>query len=36
MRMKIPELFEALTGRFTEYHMFICRMHLERIDRLNN
>lgn len=32
MRRRIPELVEALTGRFTEHHAFICRMHLDRID----
>lgn len=36
MRAKIPELVEALTGRFTEHHAFICQMHLERIDQLSN
>lgn len=30
MRNHIPELIEALTGRFTEHHAFICRMHLDR------
>lgn len=34
MRRRIPELTEALTGRFTEHHAFICRMHLERIDAI--
>lgn len=35
MRVKIPELVEALTGRFKEHHAFICRMHLERIDQIS-
>lgn len=26
MRVKIPELVEALTGRFKEHHAFICRI----------
>lgn len=34
MRRRIPELTEALNGRFAEHHAFICRMHLERIDSL--
>ncbi|MDN5654188.1 MAG: IS110 family transposase [Kocuria sp.] len=34
MRNRIPELVEALTGRFTEHHAFICRMHLDRIDSI--
>jgi transposase len=34
MRRRVPELVEALTGRFKEHHAFICRMHLERIDSL--
>src|SRR5215213_8448546 len=33
LRAKIPELTEALTGRFTEHHAFIARMHLEVIDQ---
>ncbi|MGX1748812.1 hypothetical protein [Glutamicibacter protophormiae] len=36
MRAKIPELVEALTGRFAEHHAFICRMQLERIDQMSN
>lgn len=32
MRRKIPELVEALTGRFNDHHAFLCRMHLDRID----
>jgi transposase len=34
LRSKIPELVEALTGRFREHHAFIARMHLERINAL--
>jgi transposase len=34
MRSKIPELAEALTGRFREHHAFLARLHLEHIDRL--
>jgi transposase len=34
MRSKIPELVEALTGRFREHHAFLARLHLEHIDRL--
>ena len=32
MRGKIPVLTEALTGRFTEHHAFLARMHLDLID----
>lgn len=35
MRRRIPELTEALTGRFREHHGFICRMHLDRIDSID-
>lgn len=34
MRKRIPELIEALTGRFQDHHAFICSMHLDRIDSL--
>lgn len=34
LRARIPELIEALTGRFEEHHAFICQMHLERIDSI--
>lgn len=34
MRRRIPEPAEALTGRFSEHHAFIARMHLERIDSI--
>ena len=30
MKKKIPELVEALTGRFEEHHAFLVRMHLDR------
>jgi transposase len=33
MRSKIPVLTEALTGRFSEHHAFLTRMHLDLIDR---
>jgi hypothetical protein len=33
MRNKIPELTEALNGRFTEHHAFLAQMHLDLIDR---
>jgi transposase len=33
MRSKIPALVEALTGRFTDHHAFLTRMHLDLIDR---
>lgn len=32
MRSKIPELTEALTGRFGEHHGFLARLHLDLID----
>ncbi|TDU05375.1 transposase [Streptomyces sp. 846.5] len=32
MRSKIPELREALTGRFTSHHAFLTRLHLQVID----
>jgi transposase len=35
MRAKIPQLVEALTGRFGEHHAFLCRLHLQRIDSLS-
>ncbi len=31
---KIPELTEALTGRFREHHAFLARLHLDRCDQL--
>lgn len=33
LRSKIPALTEALTGRFTEHHAFLTRIHLDLIDR---
>jgi transposase len=33
LRSKIPALTEALTGRFTEHHAFLARVHLELIDQ---
>lgn len=33
LRSKIPELIEALTGRFTEHHAFLARLHLDLIDQ---
>ncbi|SCL24925.1 IS110 family transposase [Micromonospora inyonensis] len=32
MRAKIPALRDALVGRFTDHHAFICRTMLDRID----
>jgi transposase len=29
LRSKIPALTEALTGRFTEHHAFLARVHLD-------
>jgi transposase len=33
LRSKIPELVEALTGRFGEHHAFLARVHLDLIDQ---
>lgn len=33
LRAKIPALTEALTGRFTEHHAFLVRIHLDLIDQ---
>lgn len=33
LRVKIPELTEALTGRFGEHHAFLARMYLAAIDQ---
>ena len=33
LRHKIPVLVEALTGRFTDHHAYLARMHLEAIER---
>lgn len=34
LRAKIPELTEALTGRFTEHHAFLARMYDGAVSRL--
>ncbi len=34
MRPKIPDLIEAMIGRFSTHHAFLCRLHLDRIDQL--
>jgi transposase len=34
MRSKVPDLEQAMVGRFAEQHAFLCRMHLDRIDQL--
>lgn len=33
LRSKIPELTEALTGRFNDHHAFLARLHLTLIDQ---
>jgi len=33
LRVKIPELVEALTGRFSDHHGFLARMYLDAIDQ---
>jgi transposase len=33
LRNKIPELTEALNGRFNDHHAFLARVHLDLIDR---
>ena len=33
LRSKIPELTEALTGRFTDHHAFLAQVHLNLIDQ---
>jgi transposase len=35
MRVKIPQLVEALTGRFGDHHAFLARQMLDRIDAIN-
>jgi transposase len=35
MRSKIPALVQVLTGNFGEHHLFLCRLHLTRIDELS-
>lgn len=32
LRIKIPQLTEALTGRFNDHHAFLARIHLDLID----
>ena len=32
LRSKIPQLTEALTGRFSDHHAFLTRVHLNLID----
>jgi transposase len=32
LRSKIPELVDALTGRFKRHHAFMARLHLDQID----
>jgi transposase len=34
MRTKIPDLVQAMIGRFGEHHAFLCRLHLDRIDAI--
>jgi transposase len=34
-RRKIPALVEALDGRFTDHHAFMCRHYLDQIDHLD-
>lgn len=34
MRSKIPELIEALTGRFRDHHAFLARLYLDQYDQL--
>ena len=33
LRLKIPALTEALTGRFTDHHAFLARVHLDLVDQ---
>ncbi len=33
MRVKIPQLTEALIGRFSNHHAFLARVHLDVIDQ---
>jgi transposase len=33
LRAKIPALTEALTGRFTDHHAFLARVHLDLVDQ---
>ena len=34
MRSKIPELIDAMEGRFTDHHAFMMRLYLEQVDAL--
>lgn len=34
MRPKIPDLVQAMIGRFGDHHAFLCRMHLDRTDAI--
>ena len=34
LRSKIPQLVQAMVGRFTEHHAFLCRLHLRRLDEI--
>jgi transposase len=34
LRPKIPDLVQAMIGRFGAHHAFLCRMHLDRIDAI--
>ena len=36
LKMKIPDLVEALVGRFGEHHAFMTRLHLEQIDTITD
>lgn len=36
LRNKIPELAEALTGRFRDHHAFLVRLHLAHYDQLTD
>lgn len=35
LRVKIPALTEALTGRFSDHHGLLCRLMLDRIDQID-
>ena len=35
LRPKIPDLQQAMIGRFGPHHAFLCRLHLDRIDALD-
>lgn len=35
MKARTPEFVEALTGRFTEHHAFMLKVHLDTIDQLD-